>query len=65
MYNIQYSLKSHMKIMHFLNIFCALLTKNFLVHVVLIVAFLGDGGDGKTRRRGGKAILYQQFKVFF
>ena len=35
------------------------------MHVVLIVAFLGDGGDGKTRHRGGKAILYQQFKVFF
>ena len=57
MYNIQYSLKSHMKMMH--------LFEHFLVHVVLIVAFLGDGGDGKTRRRGGKAILYQQFKVFF
>ena len=29
-----------------------------------IVAFLGDGGDGKTRHRGGKAISYQQFKDF-
>ena len=65
MNNIQYSLKSHMKIIHLFEYFLCSSKKKPLVHVVLIVAFLGDGGDGKTRHRGGKAILYQQFKDFF